>query len=284
MVAQAFSGKSGPDGICSVQVRLHVSVRPMRGGLAYVYGMLLTLLPSRYREHEVLRANAITCGILQTFGAFLLLVLRLFDFVDNNSGSIGARSELLYDHIGGGAVYASGVFVIAEFAFHPVSILGYYFFFEGVVRTMGALIAHQVIGTLPLYVVAAVHGLWSKAEHRKYLGALVEDEVVRGTARSDYDLKVYSCRPKLDWNPYVTIEFENQFYQLMREEPGPESFRFVYYLRKNPVGRIVVQIFHYKTDDVLKPPAPKVYPAEHAGSSPPSRQLEFVPRSDPPKR
>jgi len=247
----------------------------MRGGLAYVYGMLLTLLPPRYREHELLSGHAITCGILQTCAAILLLIFRLFDFVATSSGSMGARSELLWDHIGGGAVYASGILAMAEAAFHPVSIIGYYFVFEGVVRTMAALIGHQVIGTLPLYVVAAVHGLWNKAEHRKYLGALIEDEVIRGTERSNYDLKVYSCRPKLDWNPYVTIEFESQFYQLMREEPGPESLRFVYYLRKNPVGRIVVQIRHYRTDDVLKPPAPKIYPAERASSSPPSGPLSI---------
>ncbi len=218
----------------------------MRGLLAYICGMLLTLLPSRYREREILRAHAITCEILQTFAALLLLVFRLFDFVAKNSDSMGKRSELIYDHIGGGAVYASGVLAMAELAFHPVSIIGYYFFFEGVVRTIAALVGHQVIGTLPLYLLAAVHGLWNKAKHGKYIGPVIEDEVIRGTSRSDYDLKVYSCRPKLDWNPYVTIKFEDQFYQLMREEPGPESFRFVYYLRKNPVGRIVVQVLHYQ--------------------------------------
>ena len=222
----------------------------MRGLLAYVCGMLLTLLPSRYREHETLRAEAITCGILQTLAALLLLIVRLFDFVAQNSDSMGKRSELIFDHIGGGAVYASGVLAMADVALHPVSIIGYYFFFEGVVRTMAALVGHQVIGTLPLYLLAAVHGFWKKAKHGKYIGPLIEDEVIRGTSRSDYDLKVYSCRPKLDWNPYVTIEFEGQFYQLMREEPGPESFRFVYYLRKNPVGRIVVQVLHYQISDM----------------------------------
>jgi len=218
----------------------------MRGLLAYICGMLLTLLPSRYREREILRAHAITCGILQTFAALLLLVSRLFDFVAKNSDSMGKRSELIFDHIGGGAVYASGVLALEDVALHPVSIIAYYFFCEGVVRTIAALVGHQVIGTLPLYLLAAVHGLWNKAKHGKYIGPVIEDEVIRGTSRSDYDLKVYSCRPKLDWNPYVTIKFEDQFYQLMREEPGPESFRFVYYLRKNPVGRIVVQVLHYQ--------------------------------------
>ena len=225
----------------------------MRGVPAFIYGMLLTLLPPRYREDN-LRAEAIACGLLQAFFSLLILIFRLFDFVATNSVSMGKRSELFYDHIGGGAVYGSGVLVIAELAFHPVSILGYYFFFEGVVRTVAALVSHQVLGTLPLYAVGVMHGLFSRAKRRKYIGSLIEDEIVRGTARSNYDLKVYSCRPKLDWNPYVTIEFEGEFYQLMREEPGPESLRFVYYLRKNPVGRLVVQIRHYKTDDVLYPP------------------------------
>ena len=223
----------------------------MRGVLAFIYGMLLTLLPPRYRDVN-LRAEAITCGLLQAFIALIVLIFRLFDFVATTSESMGKRSELIYDYIGGGAVYASGVLTMAELAFHPVSVMGYYFFFEGLLRTMAALVSHQVIGTFPLYAVGALHGLVSKAKHRKYIGDLIEDEVIRGTARSNYDLKVYSCRPKLDWNPYVTIEFEGEFYQLMREEPGPESLRFVYYLRKNPVGRLVVQIRHYKTDDVLR--------------------------------
>ena len=226
----------------------------MRGVLAYICGMLWTLLPSRYRQHESLRGHAIACGILQGFAAVLLIVYRMFDFVAQTSDAMGKRSELLYDHIGGGAVYASGVLALAEFAFHPLSVIAYYFFFEGVVRTLAALVGHQVIGTLPLYMVSMVHGWWRRAKYSKYVGDLVEDEVVRGTGRSDYDLKVYSCRPKLDWNSYITIEFEDQFYQLIGEDPGPEHFRFVYYLRRNPMGRLVVQIRHYRTDDVLKSP------------------------------
>jgi hypothetical protein len=105
--------------------------------------MLLTLFPSRYRNHEGLSSNAIACGVLQTFIALILLVFRLFDFVANNSDRLGERSEMVWDHIGGGAVYGSGVLVIAEIAFHPVSIIGYYFVFEGVVRTMAALVGHQ---------------------------------------------------------------------------------------------------------------------------------------------
>ena len=222
----------------------------MREVLAYVHGMFLTLLPSRYRAEEGLRGHTIASGLLQAFAALILLVFRLFDFVAMNSDSIGARSEMIYDHIGGGAVYASGVFVIAEVGLHPLSIIGYYCFFEGVVRTMAALVAHQTIGTLFLYPVAMVHDLWDRARYRKYVGPLIEDEIVRGATRSDYDLKIYSCRPKLDWSSHITIEFEGEFYQLLRCEAGPPPLRFVYYLRKNPVGRLVVQIRHYRPGDL----------------------------------
>ena len=80
------------------------------------------------------------------------------------------------------------------------------------------------------------------------------DEIIRGGAgRQGYDLKVYSCRPKLHWNPYMTVEFEGEFYQMFKEEPANGSRRFIYYLRKNPVGRLVVVIDHYEPDDVLEP-------------------------------
>src|SRR5205807_792400 len=68
-----------------------------------------------------------------------------------------------------------------------------------------------------------------------------------------YDLKVYSCRAKLSWNPYMTVENEGGFYQYFKEEYGSPPRRFVYYLRKSPQGLPVVVIDHYKIDNVLAP-------------------------------
>ncbi len=64
-------------------------------------------------------------------------------------------------------------------------------------------------------------------------------------------MKIYSCKPKPDWNYYITVEFEGQLYQMFKEEPGPEPRPFVFYLRKNPVGRQATVIRPYKPDDVL---------------------------------
>ena len=74
----------------------------------------------------------------------------------------------------------------------------------------------------------------------------LEDQIIRGTARSNFDLKIYSSHPKLEWDSQVTIEIENRVYELFKEESGAKPRRFVYYLRKNPDGRIGKTVVQYK--------------------------------------
>ena len=224
----------------------------MRGLISFIGSVLLTFLPPRYRRDTSLRAAAIVAGIAEAWLAIFILVYRIIEFSRLQESRIGARSEALFDRFGGAAVYESGVIVFFEFALQPLHMFLLYLFFEGAIRILAALVGHQVIGSLPLYAISGIHSVWDRVRYKRDLGKLVIDEVIRGTPRSDYALKVYSCRPKLDWNPYVTIEFEDEFYQMFREEPGDSPRRFVYYLRKNPVGRIVVKIRHYKIDDVMK--------------------------------
>jgi hypothetical protein len=209
--------------------------------------ILKSLLPPRYRDGVSPRA-AMVSGILQTMGSLFLLVARAMFWLQNRT-VVDIHTTI----IGGGfEVPGSGIFVLAEFWLNPVHIFIFYLAIEGMVRTLAALAGHQVIGTLPLYVVSGIHGLLDMRKYKKHLGELVEDHVIRGGGTQAYDLKVYSCRPKLHWNPYVTIEFEDQFYQCLHEEQGASPRRFVYYLRKNLTGRAVVVVDHYKTDNVLK--------------------------------
>ena len=72
-----------------------------------------------------------------------------------------------------------------------------------------------------------------------------------GDEKLGYALVVRSCRPKLDWNRLVTVEYRNEFYECYREEQGPPPRRFIYYLRKSPANRLVVVIRKYKPDDFL---------------------------------
>ena len=229
------------------------------GLLRFIGGVLMTLLPPRYREGRKLLAHAVTSGALQSFFALFLGVTRLY--VREARGDVMGLSAEVAKEIwknDPGALRGAGMVTgFANFWLDPVNMIVFYFVFEGIIRCMAAAGPGQVVGSLPLYVISGVHGLVDKVAYRRDLGPLVVDEVVRGGEKQKYDLKVYSCRPKPDWNAYVTIEFEGQFYQMYDEEPGTPPRRFIYYLRKNPTGRLVVNIHPYKIDDVLKPPPDK---------------------------
>jgi hypothetical protein len=229
----------------------------MKGLLEYIGSIFVTLLPPRYRKETMLRGAALVCGIAQTVLMASLLAIRfvLFSREADIFQQSGLTPDIIYEaagRLGERAAWGSGIFLIMNFISRPLNAFFLYLVFEGVIRAMAALVGHQVIGTLPLYAISGIHGLIDRKKYKEYIGELVPDHIVRGGEKQGYELKVYSCRPKLHWNPYMTIEFEDQFYQYFKEEHGAAPRRFIYYLRKNPVGRAVVVIDHYKIDDVMK--------------------------------
>ena len=191
-----------------------------------------------------------TAGIIQGLGAMGFLIQRFLTFSWMRAGIIGDPVDTPSNMPEVNANYGTGVFAMAEFIMQPLHMLLLYLACEGIVRLLAAFISHQVIGSLPLYLPGWVHGLFDKAVRRRYMGARVVDEIVR----HGVDLVVHSSRPKLHWNPYMTIEYEGEFYQMLNEGPSTKPRRFAFYLRKNPVGRVVVTIDHYKIDEVLKAP------------------------------
>jgi len=219
--------------------------------------MLLTLLPPRYREGMHLRGPAITCSLVQIVGAILILILRIYRLAAAGQSPLPGDPKEMFTTYGGNYLAANSVAGMAAFWFHPLHMVLYYCVFEGGIRLMSALEGERILGSLPLYAVLGIPRLFDKAAHKRSLGPLIVDEIVLGGGKAGYDLKVCSCRPKLSWNPYITIEFKGQFYQMFKEEPGSSPRRFTYYLRNNPTGRIVVVIEHYHVDDVLKPPRDK---------------------------
>ena len=221
----------------------------------FVGNIFLTLLPPRYREGKALRGPAQLCAFLQVLFGIIAFVGRAYEFVNGTSGSVlpnAVAKEMFIAH-GGEFVQANAVIGLATFWSSPLTLIIVYFIFEGFVRYLAAAGTGEVVGTLPLYIVGGLHGLWKDKAHQRSLGPLVVDEVAKGGDKAGYDLKVYSCRPKLHWNPYMTVEFDGVLYQYFNEEHGPLPRRFIYYLRKQHPGVPAVVIDHYKIDDVLKP-------------------------------
>jgi hypothetical protein len=223
---------------------------PLQGFLHFLVSVGLTFLPPRYRRDKLLRWEAAFAGAVQFFAALLFLGYRFFTFWSRAAGNSGDPTQAVWNDPRLNDNFGGGLFMLAEFVMQPLHMLLIYLMYEAVVRFAAAAFVSQVLGSLPFYVVGAVHGLFDKAVHRHYVGARIVDEVIRDGER----LVVCSSRPKLNWNPYMTIEFEGEFYQMVKEEPGQKPRRFVYHLRRNPVGRIVVTIDHYKIDAVMKAP------------------------------
>jgi hypothetical protein len=66
-----------------------------------------------------------------------------------------------------------------------------------------------------------------------------------------YDLVIASCRPKPGWNRLITVEYEDQLYELFDEKKGVAPRPHIYQLRKLSPGRIIRGLHHYHPDEML---------------------------------
>ena len=212
-------------------------MNPLLKELIVLATVIVCAIPERYRRswpvkhHVDLRGPAIASGLLE----FLL----------------GAPGAVFY--VATALSVAKGGYGAAGLVLNP--FLPFLFMFaEGGVRFLAALTSEQVLPTLPLWIIARIHDVLDGRNAERRLGPLVVDRIDRGKG-TPYDLRVSSCRPKPHWNPYMTVRFEEEFYQMFKEDVGSGNLQFVYLLRKHPVGRVVVVVYEYHPDDVHTPAA-----------------------------
>jgi hypothetical protein len=226
--------------------------------LTYLSAFCLSFLPPRFRRRAELedtaelRSATICSGLAQAAFCALLYFALFYAQVPRVMGEAGsalleteATEDLLTLKLG------MGVLGLGVFALQPLNIFVGYLFFEGLVRALAAFSVSENLGTLPLYVVAWFRGGIDEAQYRKAIGPAITDRIHPATDAS-YDLRVLSSRPKPEWNPYITVRFRGEFYVLTGEEAGEKPWPFVYRLRKNPVGRLVVVIREYHVDDPIR--------------------------------
>jgi len=131
----------------------------------------------------------------------------------------------------------------------------YFLLAEGAVRFLAAVSSRQVLPTLILQVFAWIGEAREKKQMAAQLGPLVPDRIERGQGKL-WDLRVLSCREKPHWSPFMTIRFEDTFYQMFEQEISDGPRKFAYLLRKQPETRLVVVVFEYDPRDVMAPDVP----------------------------
>lgn len=219
--------------------------------LSFLVGLWMSLLPRawwrNWQPESTLyfRWAAMLSGGLQCLG-FLLVTLDLyFNFLAARAAAYGGG--------GGGAGLVALLFVTIEYFFYPHHLLVGYLMAEGLVRAGAAFITDEILPSFPLWLAARFQQRASAKAMEAALGLRVPDTVER-VEGLPYDLRISSCRPKERWKDrLLTIAYEEQFYEVMREESGPRPRQFIYLLRKAPESKIIRGLHHYRPDEVLEP-------------------------------
>ena len=232
----------------------HTSADVLLAVVGYGAGMLLALLPQRYRRWLETRggghltAAGILSGALQFLGCLSIVLWRFFVFRQQ-------RVNQWIADTGGGALgstlgqFAVGSMTYLEYLTQPLTLVLLYFTLEGAARLVAGVVTGEVVGTLPLQVVAWAHGKVESWWGERKLGPRIVDTVEEGDGKR-YDLRISSCRPK-QWHRLLTIVYEDVFYELAGEERGQPPRPFVYLLRNAPASKVIRGHHYYDPSEPL---------------------------------
>jgi len=159
-----------------------------------------------------------------------------------------------------GTVYIAGfVAYTARAVIGPVAFLEYLFyppawpvallFFDGGLRFLASF-AGQAVGSIPLYGVAWIHGWLERRAAKRRRGPIVADTVERGDG-SRYELRISSCRPRRNWDKWMTVMYEERLYEIASAELGQPPRPYIYLLRTKPEWKVIRGLHRYHPDEVF---------------------------------
>ncbi len=242
--------------------------------MSFLLSIFLSLLPRRYRLRLPvyggmdLRNGALVSGIVEGLVCLLIFVVRYLGFIQAKVGELGERAITKGQEgvLGVPAVqYGMGYVSMVEYFLHPLTWVILYFAVEGTVRAVAAATTQETIGTLPLQLLAWADEAIGEWRMERARGPRVAD-IVEPVYSPDYDLRIFTCRPKRDWDRMMTVSYQGQLYEVLDQQEGKPPRRLVYRLRKCRPGRVVRAIHDYDPEEVLR---------NEAGQSLPSRILAW---------
>jgi hypothetical protein len=218
---------------------------------------LIAFLPRQYRKAvlrggEVSRGPAMFSGAVEVLLAMDLLIHHYFAYANHWLSTVPDQVWMGgFSAEGEPSMMGLGVFMLVGFLLQPLTIILLYFAAEGGSRGLAALMAGEIRGSLPFWLVAF---LQSKAEawrEEKKMGPRIADQVEKVPPEGN-DLRVASCRPKPEWNDRVTISYQQALYEVASQETGSEPRPFVYLLRPRPEYKVIRALRYYVPDEVHK--------------------------------
>jgi hypothetical protein len=224
--------------------------------VTFGWAMLVSLVPQRYRSRSALEGGrrlweaAALCGFAQVI-VFTFIFIALF--ITDATGFMEQASGLVLNNEKGPEMnvvavrFTTGAMGLTNFLLRPVPMSLAYMAIEGAGRAFMAVAFGQILPTLPLGMLAAVHSLFG-IRKRKAEAAILNSDVIEPARDNTYDWLVLAARQKPEWSPYIGIEFRGELYVLDGEQTEASPRPFGYRLRKNPEGNLMVVVNHYHPD------------------------------------
>ena len=124
-------------------------------------------------------------------------------------------------------------------ALNPVTWILCWFWFEGVIRALGAAFTEEIVGTLPLWIIDKSYRIFRQRRQERQRPPLLPDEVAWFKDGQVEFVKVASCQPKPTWQDRPTIRFQGEFFKIERAIACTDLRPYVYHLRRLQPGEIV---------------------------------------------
>ncbi len=227
--------------------------------LNLLLSMLLSLLPKAWRRgwgatYEIdLARGALVSGLLECLGCAFAYGWRYLWFLDARVGDMAMQviakdATTVLD--ARSVQFGMGFITMLDYMIRPVSVLLMYFAFEGLVRFIASFVSDEVVGTMPLHVVAWAHQRVARARAERALGPRIADEVQVGI--EERYVRILSCRPKPGWDHLITVSYKDELYEVTRCEQGPPPRPSIYLLRPAPAHKVVRGLEQYDPEAVLQ--------------------------------
>ena len=230
----------------------------------WLAGPAAALLPWRWRKAlpfaervQWVRAGA-TSGFLEMVTAMVCMgywyMLTMTPMISHGSewALLGKYGQEVTEHQVGGAA-------LAIFATHPLTWLLAYAFAEGALRMLAAMVAEDLVGTLPLILLErslylAAHpgqaGAMAREFRRNAAATLalvreramvarlkeVADELQSRREGAEEILEIRASRRKLDWDPPKIVRVNESYYRLEDSVTRKGERPFCYVLRRLEAG------------------------------------------------
>lgn len=228
--------------------------------MSFLISIFLSFLPRRYRLRVPvyggmdLRNGALVSGVIEGLGCLLIFIVRYLGFIQAKVGAMGEKAIATGNEgvLAAPAVqYGMGYVSMVEYFLQPLTWVLLYFAVEGTVRAIAAITTQETVGTLPLHVVAWADEKFGEWQTERALGPRVAD-IVEAVYSPDYDLRIFACRPKRDWDRMMTVSHEGQLYEVLGQQAGKPPRQFIYRLRKSKPGWLVRAVHDYDPEEVLR--------------------------------